>query len=281
MNEKMREILETPIGKKVWIAAHRGRFGGSIPENTLAAFQASIQMGADIVETDITKLADGEFILFHDETLDRITRSSGEVSRLTYDQMKKIELLNSIGEPSHYYVNTLNELLHELKGRCIINLDKCRDYLDEVYERVLEYEMEDQILLKNYVPCKKDIEWLRSSGYHPLYVPVVVNEDDISQLYEVLQVIDVKVVEVFLKDESSKLISEEFVSSMHNRGIKIWVNALTLGGDNQISSGRDDNLSILKGPEYGWGWLIEKGADIIQTDWTLELSSYLHRIGKA
>ena len=52
--------------QKILIASHRGRFGGNIVENTLSAFEAAVSCGADIVETDIRRTADGEMVLFHD-----------------------------------------------------------------------------------------------------------------------------------------------------------------------------------------------------------------------
>lgn len=280
LNEKMREILETPPGERIWIAAHRGKFGGCIPENTLDAFDAAILAGADIVETDITKLADGSFILFHDPGAGRMLGLPGEIADYTFPEVRELQLPNAIGEPSGRCVNTLDELLSHLKGRSLINLDKCRDYLDEVYEKVLEYDMEDQILLKNPVPCTKDIEWLKRTGYRPLYVPVVQNDGQLEALYRVLDEIEVHVVEVFIHQETDKLISAAFIEEMHRRGIKVWLNALTLGKDNNLCAGRDDDRSLLQSPDEGWGWIAAHGIDIIQTDWVTELGSYLKQIGK-
>jgi glycerophosphoryl diester phosphodiesterase len=48
-----------------WIVAHRGDTSvGS--ENTLAAFQAAISAGADMIELDVQRLADGVLVVFHD-----------------------------------------------------------------------------------------------------------------------------------------------------------------------------------------------------------------------
>lgn len=280
MYKKMKEILETPAGKKIWIAAHRGKFGGCIPENTLDSFELALRAGADIVETDITKTADGTFILFHDVEGKRMLGLDGNIEDYTFAEIRDMQLLNSIGEPSGRTLNTLDELLKFLKGRCIINLDKCRWYLDEVYEKVLEYDMEDQILLKNPVPCTKDIEWLNKTGYHPLYVPVVKKEEDAKELYRVLDKVEVHMVEVFIKTEEDYLISKEFIEDMHKRGIKVWLNALTLGMNNNLCAGRDDDRSLLISEDEGWGWIARKGIDVIQTDWVRELDSYLTRIGR-
>ena len=40
-----------------------------------------------------------------------------------------------------------------------------------------------------------------------------------------------------------------------------------------------DDTSILGDPDKGWGWLVERGFNAIQTDWTLALNLYLHEKG--
>lgn len=276
----MFDSMNSPIGEKVYVAAHRGRFGGSVPENTLAAFEVALNGGADIIETDIAKLADGSFVLFHDCDIDRVTGGKGPVETYSYDELVKMPLINAIGQPTEFYINTLDEMLAHLKGRCLINLDKCWGYLDEVFERVMAHGMEKQILLKNHVTCKEDILWMKRTGYQPVYVPVVHSEAEIDALYELLEEIDVNVIEIFIEREDTRLLSEEFVSDMHRRGIKIWVNALDLGNNMSINGKRGDNRSLLESPDEGWGWYVRRGVDIIQTDWVTELAGYLERIGK-
>jgi glycerophosphoryl diester phosphodiesterase len=52
--------------------AHRGA-NGEIPEETFAAYQRAIEVGADFIETDILATKDGKLICFHDVTLDALT----------------------------------------------------------------------------------------------------------------------------------------------------------------------------------------------------------------
>ena len=58
------------------VIAHRG-FSGRAPENTLTANRKAIEIGADMVEIEVTITADDEVILLHDETLDRTTDGHG------------------------------------------------------------------------------------------------------------------------------------------------------------------------------------------------------------
>lgn len=61
------------------------------PENTLAAFQAALDSGADVLGLDVRLSADGELVVIHDETVDRTTDGSGKVADLTLAQLKSMD----------------------------------------------------------------------------------------------------------------------------------------------------------------------------------------------
>ena len=49
----------------ILIATHRGVAGGNIPCNTIAAFEAALRQGADILEADLAPSGDGQLLIFH------------------------------------------------------------------------------------------------------------------------------------------------------------------------------------------------------------------------
>jgi len=63
-------------GARIWVIAHRGASHDE-PENTLPAFERAIELGADFVELDVQVSSDGELVVFHDLSLDRLTSLSG------------------------------------------------------------------------------------------------------------------------------------------------------------------------------------------------------------
>lgn len=75
---------------EIEIIAHRG-FSAIAPENTLAAFSAAIQHGADSIELDIQLSADGVPVVIHDATLDRTTGTAGNVSEKTLAELKTLD----------------------------------------------------------------------------------------------------------------------------------------------------------------------------------------------
>jgi glycerophosphoryl diester phosphodiesterase len=92
--------------------AHRGlhvRKRG-IVENTEGAFAAAIA-GKYAIECDLQITADGEAVVFHDETLERLTTSEGWVNQHTIKQLKAMTIKDSADR-----VQTLTELLEQVNG---------------------------------------------------------------------------------------------------------------------------------------------------------------------
>ena len=71
------------------VIAHRGH--GSQPENTMRAFRKGHQVGADRIEFDIQKTADGDYVVIHDPTVDRTTNGKGKVSSFSTSDIQKLD----------------------------------------------------------------------------------------------------------------------------------------------------------------------------------------------
>lgn len=85
---KRHEII---AGRRAGIPlmVHRGA-SKEAPENTLQAYSAAMDMGADGVEIDIRRSKDDVLYLFHDDTLDRETNGSGKVRDVTYYELLRL-----------------------------------------------------------------------------------------------------------------------------------------------------------------------------------------------
>jgi glycerophosphoryl diester phosphodiesterase len=72
------------------LIAHRGHSVGA-PEQTIAAYDAAIRLGADMIEADVRPTRDGVLVLLHDATLDRTTDASGPISELTLRELADVD----------------------------------------------------------------------------------------------------------------------------------------------------------------------------------------------
>jgi glycerophosphoryl diester phosphodiesterase len=96
------------------VAAHRG---GALlwPENSLLAFRRALELGVDLVETDVHLTADGEVVLIHDPTLDRTTTGQGPIREVRRAELSALRLRDRDGRPTEEPVPTLRELLALLR----------------------------------------------------------------------------------------------------------------------------------------------------------------------
>jgi glycerophosphoryl diester phosphodiesterase len=73
------------------VIAHRGHHARA-HENTLTALREAADAGADYVEMDVRRTADGHYVLLHDSTVDRTTNGRGSVGRMTLAELRALEV---------------------------------------------------------------------------------------------------------------------------------------------------------------------------------------------
>lgn len=79
--------------KKFINYAHRGA-PSYCPENTFLSFYTGIYMGANGIETDVQITKDGVLVLFHDDSLERVTGEKGSINDYTYHELQKFWVKN-------------------------------------------------------------------------------------------------------------------------------------------------------------------------------------------
>ena len=104
-------LLDAPI-------AHRGLWRtGAAPENSLAAFEAACRGGYGI-ELDVRLSADGEAMVFHDDTLERLTAEAGLMEEHTAEALRATRILGS-----DQYIPTLEEALALIAGHVLVLIE--------------------------------------------------------------------------------------------------------------------------------------------------------------
>ena len=79
--------FDTP---KPRLFAHRGA-SGEFPENTLNAFRAGIEQGADLLELDVHATREGTIVVLHDEDVARTTSGEGLVREMSLDALRALD----------------------------------------------------------------------------------------------------------------------------------------------------------------------------------------------
>ena len=121
------------------LIAHRGA-NRVAPENSLSAFAIARQQGADVLETDLHVTCDGEIVVFHDHTLDRMTDGQGPIFAKSLAELKQRRLRGPDGKVGDERIPTLVELLAATQGEIplLLELKDWRFVNREVAERLVD-----------------------------------------------------------------------------------------------------------------------------------------------
>lgn len=124
-------LVETPI-------AHRGFHDKNNPENSLAAFARAIEKGYAI-ELDVQLLADETVVVFHDDSLARMTGNDGYIKYLNKEDLKALSL-----KGTKETIPTMEEVLRFVDGRVPLLIEIKNKYkVGKLEQKVID-------LLKNY-----------------------------------------------------------------------------------------------------------------------------------
>lgn len=259
---------------KILVAAHRGVSGANIPCNTIPAFDIAVRSGAAILEMDLFQSKDGEIFVFHTGKepfqLDRHV----DLTRMEAAEIRKLRLVNVDFFETEWGINSFDEVLEHFKGRCILNLDRCGGFIPDVVKQVERHNMREQILLKNS-PIPSVLQAVEEVASKYMFMPIYMEDDTATDLLTSMNVNFVGA-ELVFKAESSAVIQPEYIESMKKRGLALWGNAVLYNYKVPLSAGHTDDVSMMGRPEDGWGWLADRGFDIIQSDWADQCYKYLH-----
>jgi glycerophosphoryl diester phosphodiesterase len=144
------------------VIAHRGA-SSLAPENTLAAYVAAIEAGADFIELDVQMTGDEELVCIHDEAVDRTTNGTGTVAAMRLEEIRNLDAGSwfygpdvPVSWPTHMLtVPTFKEVLEVVRGRCSLLIEiKGSERNTGVEDRLVavlrQAGMEDGVALQCY-----------------------------------------------------------------------------------------------------------------------------------
>lgn len=139
------------------VVAHRG-VPGAEPENTLPSFTLALQQGADVLETDLRFTRDGEIVLFHDDTLGRMTDGDGAVSEYTLAELKGLRTRAPDGRLVDAPVPTLAELIEATQTQVPLLLElkdprfANRSYAQQLVQLLEQHNMVERSAIVSFHP---------------------------------------------------------------------------------------------------------------------------------
>ncbi len=192
--EEILAAYHDPDGRTM-SCAHRAivSLATDLPENSLAAVRACIEAGVDILEIDVKRTKDGEYVLCHDAGINRCTTYTGSktVPEMTYAEIRRYALREYTGLERAIYrgpdgktehVPTFAEVLALVKDECMINFDQFYslwDYRMELYALVEEAGCLPNVIFKGSHSIDQLKQWQAE-------IRQAYGEDAVMPLYSVL-----------------------------------------------------------------------------------------------
>ncbi|MCK9244020.1 MAG: glycerophosphodiester phosphodiesterase [Candidatus Marinimicrobia bacterium] len=207
---------------QVQIIAHQGA-SGHAPENSLAAFEKAIALGADWIELDVHRV-EQELFIIHDYRLERTTEGKGSIYDKTVAEVRKLRLAGQ------YPIPTLREVLDIVARRVKINIEiKSPDTAALVIQLVDEYVAErgwtySQFMLTSF----NQYEILAAKQIQPRLATGVIIYGLPFGLAEFTRPLGVRALVVCIE-----FINSELVASAHRHGLEIIVYTVNYPDDIQ------------------------------------------------
>lgn len=218
------------------VIAHRGASGG-YPENTKLAFTKAVEIGSDIIETDMHFTKDNNFVIAHDEVLERISNGTGRIVDHTVAELKRFDVAYNFttdGGSTYPYRGrghtfmTLEEMLEEFPAQRF-NIDlKAKNPAQVSYyaEIIRKTDAFDRVLTAseygpNVKEARKQLPGIATSIslWEGLWLYFLFK----SGLLFVKNKFPYDALQIPEYLGTSHVVTETFVNAMHEKGLRVHV----------------------------------------------------------
>jgi glycerophosphoryl diester phosphodiesterase len=274
----------------VMIVAHRGGWmeRGRIvhAENSFEGVGRVIELGVEMVEIDVRKSKDGQYVVMHDSWLDRTTNCKGEVVQRTVGELKQCRLVvEGTGRVTPESVPTLREMLAFAKDKVLVNIDNKLGVEDlaGMVAVARDMGMVRQVVIKQNLWNSEKISQMKRAvvtiGDGVKFMPIVADDavTDVRFLETASRTFSADAVEMINWHQPGEAMTGTggALFSTRARAVAVrgdwhlWINTYSIvnkaGGI--VSGGRGDKLAVLADvPEEAFGFWVDRGATIIHTD---------------
>jgi glycerophosphoryl diester phosphodiesterase len=195
--------------------AHRGA-SGTFPENTLSAFRAAIDAGANMCELDVQLTRDGAVVVIHDDTVDRTTDGTGEVAELTLAELKQLDAGARFkdGALKGERIPTLDEVFGVTLGRCGLNIELKAGGL----EHQVAQTMQTRAAFKDSIVSSFEWEYLKKIQQLHFDIRIALLADD--------KPVDLMMNAVAMRAHAINprwdMVTADLCKAAHERGLKVY-----------------------------------------------------------
>ena len=204
---------------------HRGS-KGYVAENTLESINHAILLGVDGIEIDIFKCLSGELVLSHENDLKRLTGKSGQLEKLTLDELKKFLVIGK------YKIPTLTDVLTRIEVPLFVNIElKGLNTARATSQIIADLSENTSWNLNSFIVSSfnwDELEQFRSIDKHTPVGVLVSKSMSINEAIEFGKKINAQAIH-----PNFKLLNDKAVKKIKNNGFKIYT--WTVNDEDDIS----------------------------------------------
>lgn len=202
----------TTQSDKPLIIGHRGAMGYET-ENTLASVEKAIELGVDMVEIDVFQISSGEIVVFHDERVDRLSNSAGNIKEYNIFDLKKLIL------DGGHRIPMLQDVLKQINGRVALNIElKDTKIADNIHQIIKGYSAKPEWSESQFIVSSFNWEELRKyREYNPEGRIAVLTEGNPLEAIEIARDLKAEAINPHYSQ-----VSAENVVKLHEAGFKVY-----------------------------------------------------------
>jgi glycerophosphoryl diester phosphodiesterase len=238
------------------VIAHRGA-SSYAPENTLAAFDLALQMGARHIELDVDFTSDGHIVVIHDDTVDRTTNGSGPVTSHTLAALRSFDAGSSFGARfAGERVPTFDEVLERYKGRVHIHTEikgRSPHLSQRTADLIRRHGMEKQVTITSFQKTRLEEMRVYAAEFPTGWLVAEVSDATIAQA---------RAIGVSQLCPRANTVTPELVRRLHAEGFvaRAWgvsnealmQQVVQAGADGMTVNFPDKLIAYLKSHTYEW-----------------------------
>ena len=243
--------LNVGILTRTQVTAHRGA-SKAAPENTIPAFEAAIESGADYIELDVQLTKDGELVVFHDDNIKRTTNGNGILTNMTYDELQKYSAgswFKDDGSFDDVKIPKLSEVLELVGHDILLNIEiKSHGNVKATAEKVVELVEEYDIGSSCYITSFSYQALKKVKELQPKIKTALIANIAPSTVYSQMKYIDAVSMNYLF-------VNSSVVNYAHHSGKKVFVwtvdrsgemkKMMALGVDNIITNRPEKCLEVV------------------------------------
>lgn len=249
--------LNVGVLTRTQVTAHRGA-SKAAPENTLPAFEAAMESGADYIELDVQLTKDGELVVMHDDDIKRTTDGKGTLSLMTYEETQKYSAgswFRDDGSFDDVKIPKLSEVLDLVGHDILLNIEikshgNVNATAEKVAELVEEYDIGDSCYVTSFsYQALKKIKEL-----NPEIKTALIANIAPSTVYSQMKYIDAISMNYLF-------VNQSVVNYAHHSGKKVFVwtvdrsgemkKMMALGVDNIITNRPEKAIEVVDSDSVG------------------------------